>query len=111
MIEARLQITFATEDIEKLCTDIKYQRKRLSEKEAKSVRKRYTQLRAVETVAELSKLTGRWHALGGNRKGQYAGHVTGNKRFIIRGTDSAGMNGQWNACRAIEVVEVSFDYH
>lgn len=111
MIGEGLQITFATKDIEKLCTDVRYQRKKLSEKEMKGVQRRYAQLRTVKTVAELSQLTGQWHSLGGNRKGQYAGRVTGNKRFIIRGTDSPGMNGHWNACRSIEIIEVNFDYH
>ncbi|GAA2024259.1 hypothetical protein GCM10009720_00020 [Yaniella flava] len=106
-----MQITFATPEIEKLCTDAKYQRRKLSQDEAKGVQRRYNQLRGAETVGELAHQPGKWHPLVGDRAGEYGGHVTRNKRMVIRGVDEAGLNKQWNECRAIEILEVNFDYH
>lgn len=104
-------ITYANKEIKKLCTDEKYQSKKLSKNIVNKLRKRYQELRIAETVMDLKDGPGKWHALHENLAGHFAATLSGNERIIVRGTDEAGNNKQWHECRAVKVVAIGRDYH
>lgn len=63
----------------------------------KKLRLRIKAIEAAETLGDLSKNDplGRWHRLGGDREGQWAGKVSSNERIIIE-----------PSCEGVKVLDV-----
>lgn len=106
-----MKITYTNQKTEKLCVDHKLQQKRLPQSVAKKLRLRHKQLELVANVAELFGGIGRWEPKNADLKGVVSTRLTGNYRMLIRGTDQAGRENDWDNCTEVEIVEVSEDYH
>lgn len=105
-----MEISHASKEIERLCTDEKYQKKKLG-RMAKAVQLRYQELRIASSVSDLFDSPGRWSSKDEDLAGYVAGHLSRNHRILITGTDEAGTIHDWPNCKAVEVMEVGTDYH
>ncbi len=76
---------------------------------------RISDLEAAETLEDVRHLPGKYHELTGNRKGQWACHISGNYRLVFEPvenpipTDNDG-HYMWIEIKSIELLEV-VDYH
>ena len=80
-----MQITYASKTIQRLCEDIKYQRKKLGDTRAKRLRARIKELRAEENVTNLCY--GNPHPLTGDRAGQFSVDLDGPMRLLFEPID------------------------
>ncbi len=81
---------------------------------AKKIMQRLAEVDAATCLEELRQAPGKWHELTGDRKGQLACSLTGNRRLIFspKTPPSGGAGGglDWNGIVELTVVEV-VDYH
>lgn len=79
-----MNLSFRDKSLEKLCTDEKEMRKQRGDIE-KKLRLRINALEANATLGDVveNDPLGDWHALKGNRGGQWAGKVSRNERLIV----------------------------
>lgn len=110
-----MDILFRSKDLESLCHDDKVAVRSLGAESARKLRTRLDDLSAAASLSYAPSLPGRFHALTGDRKGQYAFHLQGACRLVIEPI------GNPLPCRAdgsldlekVAVVRVVFvgDYH
>lgn len=108
-----MDIFFAGDDLERLCSTQREQNKRLGGKGAKKLRTRLADLMAASTVTDL--VTGRPHPLKGDRAGQFAVDLDGGRRLVfepahepIPQRDDGSV--AWAQVTAVRVVLIG-DYH
>ena len=104
-----MQITYASKKIQRLCEEVKYQRKELGDNRAKRLRVRLLELRAEENVSKL--LYGNPHALTEDRAGQYSVDLDGPMRLLFVPTDqppptlpSGGID--WKQVSSVRLLEI-----
>lgn len=78
-----MDILFASKDLERLCHEDKVATRTIGADSARKLRSRLDDLNAAATLSYASKLPGRFHALTGDRKGQFAFHLQGGCRLVI----------------------------
>lgn len=102
-----MEVRYEDNKLKKLCTDEREMRKKRSDIAVK-LRRRVKALETAETVGELSTHDplGRWHQLGADLDGLWAGELSPNYRLLIR---PEGETEPWDAV-AVTVTDID-DYH
>lgn len=110
-----LEISFATERLEKDLNDHARMVKEYGAELSKAMQKRLADLDSAHALEDLRSLPGRCEELVGDRKGQLSVRLNANYRLIFQPTDEppalkddGGID--WNQVRSIQIVEV-IDYH
>lgn len=102
-----LDITFKSTKLTKECNDFRLLRKAYGERRAKLIRRRLDELRAADTLSEISYLPPpRMHQLKGNRKGQISLDLDHPYRLILTVADDPipyKANGSLNLAKATTV--------
>jgi proteic killer suppression protein len=78
-----LDILFGSKSLEKLCHDDLLATRTLGASSARKLRTRLDDLVACASLAVALKLPGRFHALAGDRKGQFALHLDRGQRLVV----------------------------
>lgn len=78
-----MQLLFANSQIEKLCTSPERAVKKYGARCARILLDRMRQMRLAENIRELSQQSGHFHALTGERKGQWACNLLGGLRLVF----------------------------
>jgi len=97
-----MEVRYVDRKIEKICTNEREMKRRLSRDVAKRLRLRITELCNAESFNDLLQGTGLWEILTGDRIGQWSARLTANWRLIV--TDEGGTPV---VARVIEII----DYH
>lgn len=110
-----MDILFASKDLERLCHDDKVAARALGADSARKLRTRLDDLNAAASLSYAHKLPGRFHALTGDRKAQFAFHLQGGCRLVIEPASNplpTRANGSLDL-EKVTVVRVVFvgDYH
>jgi len=109
-LRPKMQTTYASETIQRLCEEDKHQHKQLGDKRAKRLKNRLGELRAVENVSQLQ--LGRLHALTADRAGQYSVDLDGPMRLLSEPTEhppptlasSGGID--WQQVNSVRLLEI-----
>ena len=78
-----MDISFASSKLKRQCTEERLLVRTHGTQRAKLIRRRLDDVAAVETLADLKHLPGRWHELQENRKGQLSVDLDGPYRLIL----------------------------
>ena len=78
-----MEIRFANSQIEKVCTSPERAVKKYGARCARILLDRMRQMRLAENIRELSQQSGHFHALTGERKGQWACNLLGGLRLVF----------------------------
>lgn len=78
-----MEILFANSQIEKICTSPERAVKKYGARCARILLDRMRQMRSAENIRELSQQSGHFHALTGERKGQWACNLLGGLRLVF----------------------------
>ena len=110
-----MMITFATEELEKLCNDGRYAVRRLGAMSAKQLRRRLDDLHAAPDLLEMRGAPGRCHELKGDLAGCLAMDLHGGWRLIFKPDHEPILTKpdgglDWGAVTAIQVQSIE-DYH
>lgn len=110
-----MEISFATQRLQRLCESAKQLQRALGRPCARKVMTRLKDLAAAPTLEEFRRLPGRCHELAGGRQGRLALDLAGGKRLLFRPTQNPAPRKQnggldWREIDAIEVTEI-VDYH
>lgn len=91
-----MEISYANDDVEELCTSEKKATRKLGPDGAKKLRLRLDDLEAAPTLAALPPVGG-LHTLKGSRAGQFAMDLDRGRRLVSEraGTGSAGVRILW----------------
>jgi proteic killer suppression protein len=102
-----LEVRYEDKKLEKLCTDEREMRRKRADI-ADKLRLRVKALETAESVGELSTHDplGKWHQLGADLDGLWAGKLSPNYRLLVRPEDSAD---PWCAA-SVTVIDID-DYH
>ena len=98
-----MRVNFASRELERICTDSRYMRKKLGAEVAKKLRLRVAELKSVTHVRDLLEGTGRWEELKGDRRGTWSARLSANWRLIIR-------PGEQGRQATVTVIDIE-DYH
>ena len=79
-----MELSYASRDLERICTDARRMQKSLGAERAKKLRLRLDDLRAAEKMDDLLQMAGKWEELKADRAGQWSGRLTGNWRLIVQ---------------------------
>lgn len=110
-----MDIVFASKELDTLCHDDKVATRTLGADSARKLRARLDDLNAAASLIYAHKLPGRFHALTGDRKGQFAFRLHGGCRLVIEPVgnplpQSADGSLDLEKVTAVKVVFVG-DYH
>ena len=110
-----MDISYANSRIQKICTDDKIAKKELGSEGAKVLKKRLEQMRDADNLDELRFVSGDWHELVGDRKGQLACSLRGLNRLVFTPANDprpikpdGGLD--WSKVTAVINIEI-IDYH
>lgn len=78
-----MELLFANSQIEKVCTSPERAVKKYGARCARILLDRMRQMRLAENIRELSQQSGHFHALTGERKGQWACNLLGGLRLVF----------------------------
>lgn len=78
-----MEYGFANDRLRGDCDDDKARRRKYGPDRAKKIAQRLAQLRTAETAADLKLMSGRFHALSGDRSGQFSLDLDGPYRMIM----------------------------
>jgi killer suppression protein higA, putative len=78
-----MEILFANSQIEKICASPERAVKKYGARCARILLDRMRQMRLAENIRELSQQSGHFHALTGERKGQWACNLLGGLRLVF----------------------------
>ena len=110
-----MDIKFKNNKLKKYANDDAFAKKKLGPKRAKLLKLRLDDLRAAESLEDLKYVSGSYHELGQNRKGQWACNLDQPYRLIFIPqenpipTDNDGKY-IWCEIEGIELIEI-IDYH
>ena len=107
-----MKIVFANERLRKLCNSQQMLIRRYGDKNARVIRRRLDDLAAAECLADMWSLPGRFHALTGDRKGQYSLDLKHPLRLILEPADeppalSEGGGFDLKSVRVVRIVEIT----
>lgn len=111
-----MEITYASSQVQKLCLDRLFMRRRLGPRVAAALMVRLDDLAAAANLGQLSLVPGaRPHALAGDRAGEFAVDLPGGMRLVfVPAHDPPPMEEggglDLRAVTAVEIIEV-VDYH
>lgn len=97
-----MEVIYASHRLERNCTSSSRMQREYGAQVAKVLRRRITELIAVETFDDLLRGTGKWEQLTGERVGQWSARLTANWRLIVSGRSDQAV---------IACVEEVIDYH
>jgi proteic killer suppression protein len=110
-----MNIAYANNQIEKVCTDEKRGKKELGQVGMKVLTSRLVQIAEASNLEELRQQPGSWHELTGDRWGQLAANLDGLNRLIFEPNNDprpqkpdGGLD--WSAVTEIVIIEI-IDYH
>ena len=96
-----MELRYASNELERQCTNDRYMQRKLGVQVAKSLRLRLAELRRASEPANLLLGMGKWEAMTQDRLGQWSAHLTKNWRLIVEPEDNKVI---------VKVVEIE-DYH
>lgn len=96
-----MKLRYASNELEKQCTEERYMQRKLGVQMAKKLRLRLAELRRATELADLLLGAGNWEELTQDRQGQWSAHLTKNWRLIVE------PEGDGVTVRIIEIT----DYH
>ena len=96
-----MELRYASNELEKQCTEERYMQRKLGAQVAKSLRLRLLELRRAGEPGDLLLGAGNWEELKQDRQGQWSAHLTKNWRLIVEPEDNKVI---------VKVVEIE-DYH
>lgn len=96
-----MELRYATNELERQCTEERYMQRKLGVQVAKKLRLRLAELRRASELADLLLGAGNWEELKQDRQGQWSAHLTRNWRLIV---EPDGNNV------TVKVIEIT-DYH
>lgn len=110
-----MDITFATDALQKQANDPKLCRKKMGAERAKRFKMRLDALAAALSLDDVRHMPGRFHELKGDRKGQWACDLVHPYRLIFEPQGRpipVRENGSydWNRIFAVRILEI-VDYH
>lgn len=110
-----MKITFSDKKLRKMANDDNNCLKEMGKNRAKFFRLRLNQLAIAETLEDIRHLPGNYHALIGNRKGQWACDLDQPYRLIFKPNKSPIPTDEhgayiWLEIKGVEVVEI-INYH
>lgn len=98
----RMELRYADNNLERICTDDRRMQKKLGVDVAKKLQLRIAELGRVEEMKDLLVGTGRWEQLKGDRGGQWSARLSANWRLIVQPDEGETLT--------VLVVEI-IDYH
>jgi proteic killer suppression protein len=110
-----VKITFENRKLEKLANDDKKMVKEFGATRAKIIRRRLTQLASACTLEDVRYMSGNYHELTQNRKGQWACDLDQPYRLLFEPLEKPipqNEDGQyiWIEIKGVEIIEI-VDYH
>lgn len=78
-----MELRYATNELERQCTEQRYMQRKLGVQVAKSLRLRLAELHRASEPADLLLGMGNWEELKQDRQGQWSAHLTKNWRLIV----------------------------
>lgn len=110
-----MNLTFSNKKLLKSANDDSHAKKQLGPKRAQLFKQRLDDLRAAQTLEDVRHLSGRYHELKENRKGQWACDLDHPYRLIFTPHEHpipTNKDGQylWIDIKGIEIIEIR-DYH
>jgi proteic killer suppression protein len=108
-----MKISFANEDLENLCLQIKLASRKLGRESATKLQRRLVSLLAAPDVSDLKE--GRPHPLAKERHGQFALDLHGGHRLIFKPTQQPPPQKpdgsiDWSQVKDVTILE-AIDYH
>lgn len=107
-----MEVYFEDRRLQKLVSSGARLQAKYGQQMASRIKQRLAELEAVDNVADLHSLPGRWHELSANRAGQYSGDLEHPRRLIIEPADqpppqqrSGGID--WSLVTEVVVVEIT----
>jgi len=79
-----VELRYASNELERQCTDARHMQRRLGVERAKKLRLRIAELRRAVDFDDLLVMPGLWEMLSADRSGQWSGRLTRNWRLIVR---------------------------
>ncbi|MEZ4687000.1 MAG: type II toxin-antitoxin system RelE/ParE family toxin [Bacteroidia bacterium] len=110
-----MEITITHKKLKKCANEYKKLRKEFGDKRAKKIKSRLDDMRAADSLEDLRHAPGRYHALTGDRQGQWACDLDHPYRLIFEPheqpppTDEQG-TVLWVEIYGVEIVDIA-DYH
>ena len=106
-----MEIVFKEEKFRKECNDYKLLQARRGTAQAKLIKRRLDDLRAVENLADMRQLPGRCHELKGNRAGQLSIDLDGPYRLLFEPimnpeVEATNSNLDWAKVTSIKILGV-----
>jgi len=83
-----MRVAYFSRELERICTEERYMKRKLSVSVAKALRLRIKELHHVERMSDLLAGVGRWEELAGDRSGQWSARLTANWRLIVEPDDT-----------------------
>lgn len=110
-----MNISFKTKKLQKIANDDKAMKKELGGIRAQKFQLRLQQILAADTLEDLRYVSGKYHELTGDRKGQWACSLDGPYRLIFEPYEDpipSDENGRylWIEIKEVEMIEI-VDYH
>lgn len=109
-----IKIIFTDRKLERACSEERECRRRWGGN-CRIVQRRLAALLAAETLADMSGVPGRCHALRGNRAGQYAVHLWEPYRLVFEPADVLFARAPDGALELTQITEIRIleivDYH
>ena len=108
-----MDILFADEALEALCTTEKFQKKKLGKVGSKKLQSRLADIMAAHRVSDL--VAGRPHPLHGDRAGQFALNLDGGRRIVFEPANEplplhTDQSIDWMRVTAVRIVFIG-NYH
>lgn len=105
-----MEVTFESAKMQKICGSSASMTKAYGPDCAKRLRTRLAALAAVDNVAELFELPGRWHALRADRSGQVSADLVHPLRLLIVAPNGQGRGPDgtidWSKVTSVSVVSI-----
>lgn len=79
-----MELRYASNELQKQCTQERYMQKKLGAQVAKSLRLRLMELRRASEMTDLLLGAGHWEELKQDRQGQWSARLTKNWRLIVK---------------------------
>lgn len=79
-----MQLEYADRELERICTDERYMRRKLGAQIGKALKLRVAELRFATEMADLLLGTGRWEELTGDRQGLWSARLSANWRLTVQ---------------------------
>lgn len=105
-------VRYSDRDLRRLVADESLMRRHFGVSQSRKLKSRINALHAVDCVADLFPLPGRWHTLTADWAGHLSADLDHPRRLIIRPAEPPDASGviDWNTTIQVDVVGI-FDTH